>query len=70
MIEGVDNPLLTIGEAAARLAVSPDFIRDEIDAGRLVAHVFQRPGERRMFRISERDFQTYLARNWRWTPAR
>jgi excisionase family DNA binding protein len=55
---------LTVAEAAARLGVSRQFVRDEIRAGALKARLRQRPSGRTLIRIPESSFVEYLAEAW------
>lgn len=56
--------MLRPSECATALRVTGEFIRGEIHDGRLLAHVFERPSGRRVYRIRQQDFDAYLERHW------
>ena len=60
------DPCLTTRDCASRLGVSTEFIRGEIRDGRLKALVIERPPNRLIFRVSERELAEYV-RRYQWT---
>lgn len=61
------DPCLTTRDVANRLGVSTNFVLGEIQDGRLPAIVLERPGARRLYRISEASLSAYLRRH-QWQP--
>jgi excisionase family DNA binding protein len=55
---------LTTRDIADRLGVSTGFIVGEIRDGRLAALQLRRTGKRTVYRVSEADFDAYVARHW------
>jgi excisionase family DNA binding protein len=62
-----DPRLLTTRDIADYLGVSTDFVVGEIDDGRLRALVLDRPGGRRIIRVSPASLEAFM-RRWRWRP--
>jgi len=60
-----ERPTLTTSDVGKRLHISGDFVRAEILDGRLHAFVLRRPGLKRLFRVSEAQYENYLQRHWR-----
>jgi excisionase family DNA binding protein len=60
------GPHLTTRDVADRLGVSTNFVVEEIQAGRLQALVIRRAGVRTLYRVSDANLDTYLAR-YQWT---
>ena len=65
MTRDLSEGWLTTRDCAAQLGVSVGFVRGEIREGRLGARQLDRPGKRIVYRISSRDFRSYLLRHWR-----
>lgn len=61
------DPRLTTRAIADKLGVGTQFVLDEIHDGRLDALVLERPGARRVYRVTPQAFDEYLARH-RWRP--
>jgi len=60
-----DRQMLTTGECARALGVSPQFIRGEIRDKRLAAIVSKPAGRQRAkYRIAVEDFDAYRATHW------
>jgi len=53
---------LTTTQAAARVGVSSEYVRQEILRGRLVAQVLASASGRRIYRISEEELRRYRER--------
>ena len=57
-------PWLTTARCASLIGMTTDFVRGEIQDGRLRAYVIRRPGKRAVYRVRSSDFTDYLRAHW------
>jgi len=67
--ERLSDPTLSTRDCADYLGVSTDFVVGEIQDGRLVAKVLERPGLRKIYRVSRTELDAYVVR-YGWKPAK
>ena len=68
-VTGNDGHLLTPGEVAEYLHVSPEQVRTLIRKGQIAANNVSAGTKRPLYRITQRALDDFLSRRWRPGPA-